>query len=222
MTKKQTVKRPPVKETVGAQYICFTKGDDPSEFTAQYEDVVEKTKTVKKVSVTENGDSTPVYASGETYMNASSTSSTDISVEVIAFPAETISRMRGDTVTDSGLILSGGNKIRPRFAYGKVVIMHGGQRRYDWYPNCQLSANTDDIETSEGSYKEQNDTLTISAMPFNENGEIAVNIKEDFKAPEGLTEDIFFSTPILSEEDLKKLLGGTTDTGETNESGTEA
>ena len=222
MTKKQVTKRPPVKETVGAQYVCFSSSEDVNEYNGKYEDIVEKTETVKKVSVSENGDSTPVPASGKTYMTVTSTSSTEISVEVVAFPSETISRMRGDTVTESGLILSGGNKERPRFAYGKTVIMHGGLRRFDWYPNCQLSANTDDIETSDTSFKEQNDTLTISAMPFNDNGDIVVRIKEDFKAPQGLTEDIFFSQPILSEDDLKKMLVSneeTTSGGETSAEG---
>lgn len=202
----QTTKRPPVKESVGAQYVCFTNSEDANEFTGEYENTVEKTETVKKVSVSENGDSTPVRASGKTYMNASSTSSTEISVEVVAFPVETISRMRGDKISEIGLILSGGNRTRPRFAYGKVVHLHGGLRRFDWYPNCQLSANTDDIETSDTSFKEQNDTLTISAMPFNDDGDIVVSIKEDYKAPEGLTEEMFFTAPVLSEDDLKKTL----------------
>ncbi len=204
----QTIKRPPVKETVGAQYVCFTDNEDASEFTGEYETTVEKTETVKKVGITENGESTPVRASGKTYMNASSTSGTEISVEVVAFPAETIARMRSDKLTETGLILSGGNRTRPRFAYGKVVHMHGGLRRFDWYPNCQLSANTDDIETSDTSFKEQNDTLTISAMPFNDDGDVVVSIKEDYKIPEGLTEEIFFAAPILSEKDLKERLAG--------------
>lgn len=211
MTKTTQTKRPPVKETVGAQYVCFIDSEDQNEFTGTYEDVVEKTETVKKVSVSENGDSTPVRASGKTYMNASSTSSTEISVEVVSFPSETIARMRGDKVTETGLILSGGNRTRPRFAYGKTVQLHGGLRRFDWYPNCQLSANTDDIETSDTSFKEQNDTLTFSAMPFNDAGDIVVSIKEDYKAPEGLTEEMFFNAPILDEDDLKKILAGGAD-----------
>lgn len=206
MAKSQTIKRPPVKETVGAQYVCFSTVESAGEFTKEYEEIVEKTETVKKVSVSENGDSTPVRASGKTYLTATSTSGTEISVEVVAFPQDTISRMRGDTVGETGLILSGGNKERPYFAYGKVVIMHGGLRRFDWFPKCQLSANTDDIETSDTSFKEQNDTLTILAMPFDDDGNICVSIKEDYKSPSGLTEELFFSKPIMSESDLISIL----------------
>lgn len=214
MSKTQTIKRPPVKESVGAQYVCFTSGEDMSDFNGQYEDIVEKTETVKKVSVSENGDSTPVRASGKTYTTATSTSSTEISVEVVAFPVETVSRMRGDKVMETGLILSGGNRVRPHFAYGKTVHMKGGLRRFDWYPNCQLNANTDDAETSDTSFKEQNDTLTISAMPFNEDGDIVVSIKEDYKSPEGLTEEIFFNSPILNEDDLKNAIAAGKTQGE--------
>lgn len=203
---KQQTKRPPIKESVGAQYICFATVGDPGEFTGQYKEEVEKTEVVKKVSLSENGESTPVRGSGKTYINASSTSSTDISVEVIAFPSETIAEMRADTVCESGLILSGGNGERPYFAYGKVVNLYGGLHRFDWYPKCQLSANTDDIETSDTSFKEQNDTLTISAMPFDEFGHTVVSIKEDFKKPDGITEELFFSKPIMNEKELLELL----------------
>lgn len=201
-------KRPPVKETVGAQYIVFATKGEAGEFTRTYEDVVEKTEVVKKVSVSENSESTAVRASGKIYLNASSTSGTEISVEVIAFPAETIAKMRADEVKESGLILSGGSSDKSYFAYGKTVYMHGDIKRFDWYPKCQLTANTDDVETSEEKFKEQNDTLTIMAMPFDDKGHIVVSIKEDVKMPEGLTEELFFSKPILSETDLQEILKG--------------
>lgn len=201
-----TTKRPPIKETVGAQYICFATKGEPGEFTGIYEQEVEKTEVVKKVDVSENSESTAVRASGKIYVNNSQTSGTEISVEVVAFPSDTTARMRGDTVTPTGLVLSGANTERPFFGYGKTVQMKGGQNRYDWYPKCQLSANTDNIESADEKFKEQNDTLTIMAMPFDDEGNIQVSIKEDMKAIEGLTEEKFFSSPIMNEKDFKKIL----------------
>lgn len=200
-------KRPPIKETVGAQYVCFAVSGDENQFTADYEENVEKTEVVKSVSVSENSETTPVNASGKVYTTESQTSSTDISVEVVAFPATTISKMRSDKLDESGLIFKGGKGTRPFFAYGKVVSLQGGNYRYDWYPKCQLTANTDEVKTKEDSFSEQNDTLTINAQAFNDNADIVVSIESDHKIPEGLTEEKFFSKPILTPEDLASVLG---------------
>ena len=58
------------------------------------------------------------------------------------------------------------------FAYGKVVKLRKGGYRYDWYPKCKLSENSDDISTSEEKANEQTDTIKIKAYPFNEDGDI--------------------------------------------------
>ncbi len=200
-------KRPPIKETVGAQYICFAVESEDGVFNGEYLEEVERTEVVKSVNVTENSETTPVRASGKVYTNITDTSGTDISVEVIAFPAETRAKMRGDTVTESGLILKGGNKKpRPFFAYGKVVKLFGDHCRFDWFPKCQLSTITDDSKSKEDKFSEQNDTLSISAMAFDEDGNNCVSIETEFKSPDGLTESLFFSKPILNDEDLKAIL----------------
>lgn len=201
-------KRPPLKETVGAQYICFAKpAENSDEFTAIYEEEVEKTEVVKSVNVSENTESTPVKASGKVYMTVSSDASTEISVEVIAFVASTLAKMRGDTVDEeTGLVISGKPENKPFFAYGKVVHLTGGHVRYDWFPKCQLTSNTDEVATSEDKFSEQNETLTISAMPFDDAGNIVVKIDSSIKIPEGLTEDLYFSKPMLSLEDLKDVI----------------
>ena len=93
-------KKPPIKETVGAQYICFNTMSEENEWTEQFEEDVEQTKVVKNVSVTENAEATDVYSSGEVYDTDNSQSSTDIAVEVIAFPADTLAKMRGDIVDE--------------------------------------------------------------------------------------------------------------------------
>lgn len=202
--------KPPIKETVGAQYLCFATATTDGTFTATYETDVEKTEVVKSVTVKENSESTPISASGKLYRTESLTSSTEISVEVVAFMASTLAQMRGDKVDETtGLLLGGGDGNRPYFAYGKVVILSDGNYAYDWYPKCQLTANSDDIKTKEDKFSEQNDTLTISAMPFNDNNDIVVRISSNIKIPTGLTEDKFFSKPVLSVDDLKKVLAAT-------------
>lgn len=202
-------KKPPIKETVGAQYICFNTMSEENEWTEQFEEDVEQTKVVKNVSVTENAEATDVYASGEVYDTDNSQSSTDIAVEVIAFPADTLAKMRGDIVDEGGLILSGGKGVRPYFAYGKVVKMKGGKKRMEWYPKCKLSENTDETATKEESFSEQTDTVTIKAYPFTENGDTKTMVDEtSANFPDGLTEEKFFAKPILKKEDLAAAVSG--------------
>lgn len=198
-----TTKTPPVKETVGAMYCCFDTTDESGNWTSTYEADVTKMKTVKSVSVTENADSSDVYASGEVYDTVKGNVTNEISVETAAFDAETLARMRGDSVDTSGLILRGGNRDRAFFAFGKVVKLRHGGVRYDWYPKCKLTENSDEASTKEESYSEQTDTLTIKAFGFNEAGDTCVSVDStSSKFPEGLTEEKFFAKPILTAADL--------------------
>lgn len=198
-------KRPPMKETVGAQYICFAKETEEGEFDGTYETDVEKTEVVKTVKVTVNADTGDSYASGKVYDSDTPTKSIDIETEVIAFPEDTLAKMKGDSVDAGGLILSGSNSQRPFFAYGKVVKLRHGGYRYGWYPKCKLTENSDDISTSEDKTSEQTDTIKIKAYPFDDAGNIVAKITES-SAPEGMTEDKFFAKPILTKEDLAAAL----------------
>lgn len=195
-----TTRKPPMKETVGAQYLCFAEDGGDGEFDGTYEANVEKTEVVKQVKVTENSDTDDTWASGKVYDSDTTCTSIDIETEVVAFPDDTLARMKGDTV-EGGLALSGGNGIRPFFAYGKVVKLRRGGYRYEWYPKCKLTENSDDIATSEEKSSDQTDTIKIRAYPFDENGNIVARVFSA-SAQEGLTEDKFFMKPVLTKEDL--------------------
>ena len=202
-------KRPPRKETVGAQYICFNVMSEEGEWTNTFEEDVERTAVVKSVTVSDNAESTDVYASGEVYDTDESQAAVTIEVEVVAFPAETLAKMRAATVDAGGLVLDGAQKVRPYFAYGKVVKLKNGNERWEWFPKCRLSENSDEAATSEQSPSEQNDTFTISAYPFDLAGNkrsYVDSTMENF--PEGLTEEKFFAKPVLTKEDLAAAVSG--------------
>ncbi len=204
-----TSKRPPRKETVGAQYICFDVMSEEGEWTDEFETDVERTATVKSVSVTDNGDSSDVYASGEVYDTDDAPAASTIEVEAVAFPADTIARMRAATVDEGGLITDGATKSRPFFAYGKVVKLKNGHFRYEWFPKCRLTENSDETSTREESPAEQNDTITIAAYSFDEYGNKRTYVDsttKNFKA--GITEEKFFAKPILTPADLTAALSG--------------
>ena len=201
-------RKPPMKETVGAQYLCFCKMTEDGEWSNLFEELVEKTEVVKSVKVTENSEITNAYASGKIYDSDSSTSATDIETQVIAYPIDTLAKMRGESVDAGGLMLSGGGGERPYFAYGKVVKLKHGKVRYEWYPKCKLTENSDEISTREEKFSEQADTIKISAYPFNENGDIKAYVDSSASNfPEGITEEKFFAKPILTKEDLLTAVG---------------
>lgn len=49
-------------------------------------------------------------------------------------------------------------------------------------------------------------TIKIKAYPFNEDGDIVARV-ESASAPEGLTEEKFFSKPVLTKDDLVVAVG---------------
>lgn len=200
-------KRPMMKETVGAQYYAFNVPDEDGNVDLENYEQTVKTDVVKQIGTTENGETTTVRASGKDYANFNNISSTDLAVEVVAFPQEDLARMRGETIDEGGLNSSGGVKERPYFAYGKAVKLVGGGVRWDWYPKCQLIENTDDIATSEESFSEQNDTVTIRAYEFNDKGDNKNYVDSTMtNFPEGLTEEKFFEKPIVTKEDLASAI----------------
>ena len=195
-------KRPEYIETVGAQYVCFTTSEDPLKYSGVYEPNVEQTKTVKKISVKENSETAPIHGSGEMYANSSKMESVEITVDAIAFDRETLIKMRGETVGENGVILGGGSAARPYFAYGKTVKLSNGKNRYDWFPKCQLMDNSDDAETSEGKPKEQNESITIMAMPFDAAGNTRASVDTQITAAKAITEEQFFAKPVIKPSDL--------------------
>lgn len=203
-------KKPAIVETVGSQYLCFTTGDDVvTTFTGKYEEEVEKTDTVKKVKVSANGGSTDAYGSGKVYDTDSTTTSKDIEVEVIAFPADTIAKALGNKVDEGGLILAGADRGKPYFAYGKVVQKKHGHFVYEWYPMCKMMEVTDETSTKEEKFSEQTKTVTIRAYAFNSDGDFSASVDSEGKNfPATLTEEKFFAKPILTPEDLKTAAGG--------------
>lgn len=71
-------KKPAMKQTVGAQYMCFADATEGDEYNGTYEADVEKTEVVKSVKVTENSQTSDAYASGKIYDSDSPMSSIDI------------------------------------------------------------------------------------------------------------------------------------------------
>lgn len=205
------LKKPPYKESIGAQYYNFNKPDEGNDFDlTKYEDVTTKEETVKSVTITESAESTPIMASGKVYDTKSQIPYIDIEVEKLATDADDLARMRGDLVDEGGLIQTTTTPTKPFFAYGKTVELSGGNYRYDWYPKCQLIENTDETKTREEGFEEQNDTLTIRAYAFDEKGKLIKNSVDtsSSKFPDGLTEEKFFLKPIITKEDLKTAATG--------------
>lgn len=208
-TNKIITKKPPYKESIGAQYYVFNNPDEGDNFDlSKYEEQVTKTETVKTVTITENQENTPIYGSGKVYDTKSQLAYVDIAVEQIASDADDLNRMRGEKVNDNGLIQGRTQGEKPFFAYGKVVKLSGGHQRFDWYPKCQLIENTDETKTKQENFEEQNETLTIRAYAFDDEGHFFKNSIDSSTAkfPKGVTEELFFNAPITSTKDLDAII----------------
>lgn len=197
-------RKPMIKETVGGMYYAFNTPSAEGEFNPEtYEEDVFKCNNIKNIGTTENAESVIVKASGEDYETVSQNQYIDMAVEVVAIDPEDLARMRSDVIGTTGLNRSGRTARRPFFAFGKVKKMVGNGVEYAWYPKCQLIENTDDIGTQEESFSEQNDTVTIRAYSYNKEGDKKTYVNSEMaNFPEGLTEEMFFAKPILTDEDL--------------------
>lgn len=195
-------KKPMLKISVGAFYYAINKLTEEGEFNrAGFEEIV-KSPTIKNVSVSEESESTSVYASGKIYDTVSQTSSTDIDVELLAFAPEDLFAFRGEEISENGIVFSGGSKERPFVAIGYPEIKKNNKYRFVWYPKCKLVENSDEVATSEESFSEQTETLTFKAMPFNDLGHNRVVVDTETKEGSKITEEQFFSQVILEENDL--------------------
>ena len=124
-----TTKKPKIKETVGALYYAFNTMKENGDFDPENYETTTKSDVVKTINTTDNTGSTVVRASGTDYATAYNTASVDNEVEVVAIDPEDLSKMKGDDIHENGLILSGAPRIRPFFAFGKVVKKDGRSER---------------------------------------------------------------------------------------------
>ena len=197
-----TEKKPATKYTVGAQYICFNT--DPDWDAAEFDSAVTKFPTVVDIDVKDNSNSYESYASGLVYESDTIVTYKEISVTQLAFDEETIAKMKGDAV-DSGIIMSGGIKTRPFFAYGVPIIKKDKTMDLRWYPKCKLADNSDKTATSTDTHSDQTDTLTIRAYGFDEDQNQEVKVLTAETANAGITEAAFFAAPVLTVAAAKAL-----------------
>ena len=177
-----TEKRPSVKLTVGAQYICFNTMTEDGAWTETFETDVVKLPTVTQVQVTDNIQETN-----------------------LAFPDLLLARMRGDAV-DGGVIVEGKvGATRPFFAYGFVVQKKSGELDLRWYPKCKVIENTDSTATSGESHSSQTDDITIRAYRMDDEKGIDVRVFTGDASTDKITEAKFFAAPILTAAAAKAL-----------------
>lgn len=202
-----TEKKPSTKYTVGAQYICFNT--DPAWDSGDFETDVLKLPTVTNIDVKDNSNSYDSYASGAVYESDTIVTYKEISVTQLAFDDATIAKMKGDTI-DSGIIMSGGVKTRPYFAYGVPIIRKDKTIDLRWFPKCKLVENSDATATSTDSHSDQTDTLTIRAYGFDTDQNQEVKVLTSETANAGITEAAFFAAPVLTVAAAKALRPVTT------------
>ena len=201
-----TKKTPAVKLTVGSQYICMNTMDSDNNWTETFASDVTELPTVVNVEVTDNSDSYEVYASGAVYDADTPITSQDISEENVAFPAILLAGLRGEEVDSTGVTQGGGFGVRPFFAYGMAIKRKDGSWEYRWYPKCKLTDNSDSTETSEATHKDQNETITIRAYGYDDDGHTYVRAITSESGMANMTAAAFFAAPLLTIAAVKAAL----------------
>ena len=198
--------KPPVKLTVGSQYICLDTMDPDNQWTATFAAEVTKFPTVTTVAVTDNTDSHDSYASGAIYDSDTEVQTKDIAVTRLAFDDFILAKLKGATVS-GGIIVEGkGTEVRPYFAYGIVIHRKGGILDMRWYPKCKVIENSDTTNTKGENYSDQTDTITIRAYRMSDADGIDVRINTSAEGFSGVTEDAFFAAPICTEAAAQALV----------------
>lgn len=206
-----TKKHPSTKLTVGSQYICMNTMTSDYQWTSTFESDVTELPTIVSVEISDNTDAYDQYASGAIYDSDAPVTSQEISETNVAFPATLLAELRGEEV-DSGVVLGGGYGIRPYFAYGCVIVNRDGSKEFRWYPKCKLTENSDSTETSEDSHKDQNDTVTIKAYGFDEDGHTYIKALTGEEDMEDMTAAAFFAAPLLTIAEVKAAVPASTTT----------
>ena len=200
-----TFKHPATVETVGNQFICFDTMETDGSWTSTFDTAVSEYPTVTEIEVADNNDSYEPYASGKIYESDAPVTSKTITVTNIAFDSITIEKMKGSDI-DGGAVLSGGTKnTRPYFAYGVDVINKDKTHEFRWYPKCKLIDNDDKTSTSADKHSDQTKQLTITAYGFDDDGHIDCKVFTSEKGYENVKAADFFTKPILTLADAKKL-----------------
>lgn len=157
--------------------------------------------TIKKVGIQDEESETKIYGSGNLYAVLSQHSSTTISIDAIEIPRDWINRFLGHEMKNGFSVQS--NKDRPvEFSFGYTIRYSNGEAIYRWYPRCQLSSPSDEIESSTDSPTDPSHAYQIIAMP-SDDGTIRLEYDGNSEAAKGkkITEEDFFKQVIKSIND---------------------
>lgn len=176
---------------IGNLYYCFATDIEK----LVYENIINKSPTLKSIGTTENSNSEEQYASNAVYDVDESVSSIQLSISVIAFHPKDRARMKGHKV-QGGFIKKNVNDEGEYFAIGIVYPKKSGHFTFEWYPKCKLTEATKDAQTKDsGGTNSQDKNLTITAMAFNDSGDYGIEYDTELleEGDVALTEEEFFS-----------------------------
>lgn len=200
-------KKPKIILSVGALYYAFNIPSEDGSFDPHSYSEIIHSPILKKYATTPESESATVRASGQDYDQIDQISSIGLEFETVAFDPEDLAKAKGEKISSKGLASGGSSSQRPFLAIGVPIIKKGGGHTLKWYPKCKLTENTEEANTSESSFSEQNPTVNFTAYSFNDNNEKFKYVDTEFSNyPEGLTEEKFFSKVIVDDATLESVL----------------
>lgn len=155
---------------VGDLLVAMKDTKDTTSTAPSYNTKIWRLTNAKKIKIKGNGKATDIYASNVKIATVAQETSQEISLDHIGFPVALLDQMYGQTATKGVTLATAEAKELPEFAFGFIAPKSDGQNDAYWFPSCTLDpALSDDYETGEDTFKEQDPSMTINTAGLRNN-----------------------------------------------------
>ncbi|MFT9372423.1 major tail protein [Liquorilactobacillus hordei] len=155
---------------VGDLLVAMKDTKDTTGVAPVYDTKIWRLSNAKKIKIKGNGKATDIFASNVKIATVAQETSQEISLDHIGFPVALLDQMYGQTATKGVTLATAEAKELPEFAFGFIAPKSDGQNDAYWFPNCTLDpALSDDYETGEDTFKEQDPSMTINTAGLRNN-----------------------------------------------------
>lgn len=155
---------------VGDLLVALKTTKDTTGVAPVYDTKIWRLSNAKKIKIKGNGKVTDIFASNVKIATVAQETSQEISLDHIGFPVALLDQMYGQTATKGVTLATAEAKELPEFAFGFIAPKSDGQNDAYWFPSCTLDpALSDDYETGEDTFKEQDPSMTINTAGLRNN-----------------------------------------------------
>ncbi|MFT9269699.1 MAG: major tail protein [Liquorilactobacillus nagelii] len=192
---------------VGDLLVAMKDTKDTTSTNPEYNTKIWRLSNAKKIKIKGNGKATDIYASNIKIATVTQETSQEISLDHIGFPIALLDQLYGQTANKGVTLATADAKEMPEFAFGFIAPKSDGQNDAYWFPSCTLDpALSDEYDTSEDTFKEQDPSMTINTAGLRNNH--VIYTKFSSVRDGAMTIDDFVKEVIYDASQLKTAQGG--------------